>query len=67
MVNDLIEKKILTGKKQIHIEELLGHPDESTEKEYIYFLETDFMGPWRMFLHVEFSDSKKVSSAWVND
>ena len=67
MVNELIEKKILPGKKKIDIEELLGQPDESTEKEYIYFLETDFMGRWRRFLHIEFIDSNIVSSAWVND
>lgn len=67
MATDLIEKNILIGKDKSEIDKILGEPDEIENNEYIYFLETDFMGPWRMFMHVEISNAQVVSSVWIND
>ena len=68
MANDLLQKNILSGKSESEILDILGSPDEKSPNRFTYFLETEFMGPWRMFLNVDFKDStKKVHSAWITD
>ena len=68
MSRDLLEKNILSGKNEGEILDILGSPDEKSPNRFTYFLETEFMGPWRMFLNVDFKDStKRVYSAWITD
>ena len=68
MSRDLLEKNILFGKNEGEILDILGSPDEKSPNRFTYFLETEFMGPWRMFLNVDFEDStKRVNMAWITD
>ena len=68
MSRDLLEKNILSGKNEGEILDILGSPDEKSPNRFTYFLETEFMGPWRMFLNVDFEDStKRVYTAWITD
>ena len=68
MSRDLLDKNILFGKNEGEILDILGSPDEKSPYRFTYFLETEFMGPWRMFLNVDFKDSTKiVYSAWITD
>jgi hypothetical protein len=68
MSRDLLEKNILIGKNEGEILDILGSPDDKRPDRFTYFLETEFMGPWRMFLNVDFKDStKRVYSVWITD
>ena len=68
MAKALLEKNILLGKNEGEILNLLGTPDEIKPNRFTYFLETDYLGPWRKFLNIDFKDStKRVHSAWITD